>query len=159
MQGAHIAALLGVMVACVDVGSVHARQGGAASQTVPSTPDTTAPFPQIRAGAALPNRAMRVGDLESSDIYTPRGERLGSVRRIVLNVTDGRTFLVLEHGGVAGLGEKEFPLPVERVYVQGGRLVVPGLVESELRAVADWDVNDQKYRQLADSEIVNISRR
>lgn len=159
MQGVHIAALLGAMVACVDVGSVHARQGGAASQTVPPASEATAPFPQTRDGAVLPNRAMRVGDLESRDIYTPLGERLGSVRRIVLNVTDGRTFLVLEHGGLAGLGEKEFPLPVERVYVQGGRLIVPGLTDSELRAVADWDVNDQKYRQLADSEIVNINRR
>jgi sporulation protein YlmC with PRC-barrel domain len=102
---------------------------------------------------------MRVGHLENREIYSPRGERLGRVRRVVLNVTDGRTFLVLEHGGFAGLGEKEFPLPVERIYVQGGRLVVPGLTDDEVKAAVDWDVKDQKYRELADSEVINIAQR
>ena len=125
------------------------------------TPQTSADVQvqQIQGNAVLPNQALRVGDLEQRDIYTSRGERLGSVKRAVLNVTDGRTFLVLEHGGIVGLGEKEFPLPVEKVYLQGGRLVVPELTDAELEAVADWDVYNQKYREMADSEIINVNRR
>jgi len=107
----------------------------------------------------LPNRAVRAGDIEAQVIYSLRGEELGTVKRIVLNATDGRTFIVLEHGGLAGWGEREFPLPVERVHLQDGRLVAPGLTGSALDAARDWDVNNYKYRELADSEIVNIAQR
>ncbi len=159
MKGALMAALLGAAVPGIDVALAQDPQLRDAGQMAPSAPDALARTPQILDDAVLPKQAMRVGDVERRDIYTPRGEKLGSVKRVVLNVTDGNTFLVLERGGLAGLGEKEFPLPVERLYAQGGRLVVPGLTESELEAVADWDVNDQKYRELADSEIINVARR
>jgi sporulation protein YlmC with PRC-barrel domain len=148
MKAFLVALLLGATTADLSGAQTQAPQARAAVQAQ-----------QIQGNAVLPNQALRVGDLERRDIYTPRGERLGSVRRVVLNITDGRTFLVLEHGGIAGLGEKEFPLPVERVFLQGGRLVVPRLTNTELEAVADWDVDNQKYRELADSEIINMNRR
>jgi sporulation protein YlmC with PRC-barrel domain len=129
MKAVLFAVLLGATTADPYGAQAQAPQTGAAVQAQ-----------QTQGNAVLPNQAMRVGDLERRDIYTPRGERLGSVRRVVLNVTDGRTLLVLEHGGIAGLGEKEFPLPVEKVFLQGGRLVVPGLTDAELEAVTDWDV-------------------
>ena len=159
MKTSLVAALLGIILAGPDPASAQFTLGEVESQRIPSAPQTQARILQIQDNSVLPNQAMRVGDVERRDIYTPGGERIGSVKRIVLNVTDGRTFLVLERGGLVGLGEKEFPLPLDRVYVQGGRLVVPGLTERELEMVADWDVNDQKYRELADSEIVNVSRR
>ncbi|MBM1175143.1 PRC-barrel domain-containing protein [Microvirga arabica] len=149
--------MMKAVLVVVLLGATTADPNGAQAQT----PQTSAAVQvqQIQGNAVLPNQALRVGDLEQRDIYTPRGERLGSVKRVVLNVTDGLTFLVLEYGGIAGLGEKEFPLPVEKVYLQGGRLVVPELTGAELEAVADWDVDNQKYREMADSEIINVNRR
>lgn len=159
MKRSLIAALLGTILLSSNDASAQTAPGRGEGKLAPSVLQAQARILQAQDNAVLPNQAMRVGQVERRDIYTPRGERLGSVRRIVLNVTDGRTFLVLERGGLVGLGDKEFPLPVDRVYVQGGRLVVPGLTEAELEAVADWDVNDHKYRELADSEIINVSRR
>lgn len=159
MKGSLAAALLGTVLLSPGVALASTASGRGEGKLTQSVLQAQVNIPQTQDNAVLPEQAMRVGQVERRDIYTPRGERLGSVRRIVLNVTDGRTFLVLERGGLVGLGDKEFPLPVDRVYVQGGRLVVPGLTEAELEAVADWDVNDHKYRELADSEIINVSRR
>lgn len=156
MKGFLVAALLGAAVSGLGVAAAQNAPSRDAGQLTPGAP---ARSPQSQTGAVLPYQPMRVGDLESREIYTPRGERLGSVKRVVLDVTDGITFIVLERGGFAGLGDKEFPLPVERLYAQGGRLVVPGLTEAEVENAADWDVRDQKYREMADSEIVNVARR
>ncbi|MBJ6126818.1 PRC-barrel domain-containing protein [Microvirga splendida] len=159
MKGFLLVALLGAAMPGLGTAAAQTAPSQDAGQMRSPAPGAPARVPLPPADAPLPYQPMRVGELENREIYSTRGEMLGSVKRVVLDVTDGITFIVLERGGFVGIGEKEFPLPADRLYTQGGRLVVPGLTDAELDNAADWDVRDQKYREMADSEIINVARR
>ncbi len=45
------------------------------------------------------------------DVYSIRGQKIGEVKRLVRRLGDNRGYVVLEHGGFLGLGEKKLPLP------------------------------------------------
>ncbi|MFC4174416.1 PRC-barrel domain-containing protein [Microvirga sp. GCM10011540] len=128
-----------------------------------ATPQRVSPQTQVNQGtpdpastAALPFRTMRAGELEGSGVYNARGEKLGEVKRLVFKSTDGRRFIVLDRGGFLGVAEKEVPIRLDQVFYQQGRLVVRDVTGPELEAVPDWDVRDHEYRELVDSDIVNI---
>ncbi len=104
-------------------------------------------------------RPMRITDLEDMDVYSVRGQKIGEVKRLVRRLGDNRSFVILEHGGFLGLGEKEVPIPLDRMFVTGGRLVAAGLTETEVKAIDDWDFNTREYREFADSETVDIGLR
>lgn len=109
--------------------------------------------------ASLPRqtRALRIADLEDKEIYNLRGEKLGEVKRVVYSLADkNKRFIILEHGGFLGLGEKEVPLPAGRVFVRGDRLVVQGMSEAEVNAMPDWDMNNREHRDLAKADTVEL---
>jgi hypothetical protein len=110
---------------------------------------------------ALPGttRGMRVVDLEDMDVYSLQGRKVGEVKRLVRGVGDDRQFVILEHGGFLGLGEKEVPLPLNRVFLRGDRLVAAGLTEAEVNQMPDWDMNSREYREFADNETVELGVR
>ncbi|MFC4173449.1 PRC-barrel domain-containing protein, partial [Microvirga sp. GCM10011540] len=104
-------------------------------------------------------RPFRVSDLEDMDVYSLRGQQVGEVKRVVRRIGDNQGYIVLEHGGFLGLGEKEVPLPMSRISVVGNRLVVAGMTEEEIEAIRDWDFNAREYREFADNETVEIGLR
>ena len=79
--------------------------------------------------AAVPTagRDVRIKDLEDLDVYNFRNEKLGEVKRVVRAIANNQQFVILEHGGFLGLGEKEVPLPLDRFTVRGDRLYFRGL--------------------------------
>jgi len=102
-------------------------------------------------------RDLRVTDVENMDVYNYRNEKLGEVKRLVRGIANNRQFVVLEHGGFLGLGEKEVPLPLDRFAVRGDRLYFRGLTEAELRQMPDWDMNTREYREFGDNETIRMS--
>jgi sporulation protein YlmC with PRC-barrel domain len=57
-------------------------------------------------------RMMSTGSLKGDDIYNPRGEKLGKVEEIMLDVTTGMVgYVVLSFGGFMGMGDKLFAVP------------------------------------------------
>jgi sporulation protein YlmC with PRC-barrel domain len=50
--------------------------------------------------------------VEGTKVYDPRGERIGSVERLLVEKRSGKvSYAVLSFGGFLGIGEDHYPLP------------------------------------------------
>ena len=60
-----------------------------------------------------PRQLILASDLQDYNIENAQGDSLGSVNDIVLNLENGQVLLVtLEYGGILGIGDKTFPIPL-----------------------------------------------
>jgi len=58
-------------------------------------------------------RYMRASKLIGKDVRNAQGEKLGDIKEVIVDVANSRVhYVVLEFGGVLGLGEKHFAYPV-----------------------------------------------
>lgn len=98
---------------------------------VTDTVDGSAP-----AGTAMPGE-MTVTDLRAMDVITADGENLGAPEAFI--DINGQPHMIMTDGGFLGIGEKEVPVPMTRVTVQDGNLVLTNLTEAEVEAAGDFD--------------------
>ena len=65
--------------------------------------------------------------VDGTPVYNPKGERLGSVKHLMIGKRDGRVrYAVLSFGGLFGIGERYYPLPWDALTYderQGGYVV------------------------------------
>lgn len=60
----------------------------------------------------LDSRVLSASTLNDDDIYNLKGEKLGSIKEIMLDINTGRVgYVVLSFGGFLSLGEKLFAVP------------------------------------------------
>ncbi|MFM5837006.1 PRC-barrel domain-containing protein [Aeromonas rivipollensis] len=60
----------------------------------------------------LGSRVLSASTLSGDDVYDPRGEKLGSIKELMLNIENGKVcYAVLSFGGFLSLGEKLFAVP------------------------------------------------
>ena len=65
-------------------------------------------------------RTLSAGTLVGDDVITRSGEKLGTVKEIMLDLDSGRiAYVVLSSGGFLGIGDKLFAVPWEAVEVDG----------------------------------------
>ena len=65
----------------------------------------------INAGR-LNTRVLSASTLSSDDVYNPKGEKLGSIKELMLDIESGKVcYAVLSFGGFLSLGEKLFAVP------------------------------------------------
>ena len=66
-------------------------------------------------GPLLPNkrgRYLTASSLEGDKVVNPRGEQLGEIKEIMLDLESGKIdYFVIEFGGFLGLGVKYFAIP------------------------------------------------
>lgn len=52
--------------------------------------------------------------VEGTEVYDRQGEKLGTVRKVMIGKTDGQVrYVVMGFGGLFGMGEDNYPLPWE----------------------------------------------
>ncbi|MBT9520134.1 MAG: PRC-barrel domain-containing protein [Dechloromonas sp.] len=55
---------------------------------------------------------LSASSLSSDDVYNPKGEKLGSIKDLMLDIQSGKVcYAVLSFGGFLSLGEKLFAVP------------------------------------------------
>lgn len=60
----------------------------------------------------IPSRLLSASTLAADDVYNPKGEKLGSIKELMLNINSGKVcYAVLSFGGFLSLGEKLFAVP------------------------------------------------
>ncbi|MDM5085360.1 PRC-barrel domain-containing protein [Aeromonas rivipollensis] len=60
----------------------------------------------------LGSRVLSASTLNGDDVYDPRGEKLGSIKELMLDIDNGKVcYAVLSFGGFLSLGEKLFAVP------------------------------------------------
>ncbi|NTV70247.1 MAG: PRC-barrel domain containing protein [Azonexaceae bacterium] len=58
------------------------------------------------------SRLLSASTLAADDVYNPKGEKLGSIKELMLNINSGKVcYAVLSFGGFLSLGEKLFAVP------------------------------------------------
>ena len=57
-------------------------------------------------------RVLSASTLNGDDVYNPRGDKLGSIKELMLDIENGKVcYAVLSFGGFLSLGEKLFAVP------------------------------------------------
>jgi sporulation protein YlmC with PRC-barrel domain len=107
---------------------------------------------QPAAGADLQTQRIVVSELEGMDVVNARGEQLGDVDDVVRAVADNKLYVVIDHGGFLGLGEKQVALSLDGLMIQGNRIVIPGLTDEEIEALPAFESNDQAFPEVEDNE-------
>ena len=84
------------------------------------------------AQAAPAAREVRMSKLIGMNVVNPAGKKLGEVKDVVLDTNSGRVhYAVLSLGGLLGVGDKLFAMPLASVRPDGkGRLVLDATKES-----------------------------
>jgi len=60
----------------------------------------------------LGSRVLSASTLNGDDVYNPKGDKLGSIKEIMLDIETGKVcYAVLSFGGFLSLGEKLFAVP------------------------------------------------
>ena len=60
----------------------------------------------------LATRLLSASTLAADDVYNPKGEKLGSIKELMLDIDTGKVcYAVLSFGGFLSLGEKLFAVP------------------------------------------------
>lgn len=73
------------------------------------------------------SRVLSASTLSSDDVYNPNGDKLGSIKELMLDIDTGRVcYVVLSFGGFLSLGEKLFAVPWSalKVDTENKRLVM-----------------------------------
>lgn len=95
---------------------------------------------QTEQDTAAAGQTMTVNDLLDMTVVTAGGEDLGEPEAFI--DINGETHLVVGSGGFLGIGEKEVPVPMSNVTLQGDRLVISSLTEEQIEAANDFDYDD-----------------
>ena len=86
---------------------------------------------------ASPFAEISIGDIEDQPIVSADGERVGEVEQVGLR---GETVvLIIGIGGFLGMGERTIALPLDRVSIVEGRLVLDNMRAEEIEGMPEYN--------------------
>ncbi|PTD18341.1 photosystem reaction center protein H [Sphingomonas fennica] len=82
--------------------------------------------------------------VEGTPVYSPKGEKLGTVHSVMIHKTTGQVaYAVLHFGGLLGIGGHVYPIPWERLrYDAVRRGYVTGITRQEIEDAPSLDLDD-----------------
>jgi len=85
--------------------------------------------------------------VNGTNVYNPKGDKLGSVDDIMIDKTSGRAiYALMSFGGFLGMGEKQHPLPWSQLtYDEGKAGFVVNLDKKLLEGAPTIDEDDFKW--------------
>jgi sporulation protein YlmC with PRC-barrel domain len=102
---------------------------------------------RIDSNTIIPNRlgarVLSASTLSSDDVYNKKGERLGSIKELMLDIESGKVcYAVLSFGGFLSLGEKLFAVPWSALTVDtDSRRIVMDADEERLKKAPGFDAD------------------
>lgn len=99
---------------------------------------------------SLGSRVLSASSLSSDDVVNPRGEKLGSIKELMLDIESGKIcYAVLSFGGFLSLGEKLFAVPWSALTVDTeNKRIVMDADEERLKTAPGFDAD--KWPNMAD---------
>jgi predicted outer membrane protein len=134
------------------------RQGEARQDAqTRTTTAASAQRPGETTGAISPGaQQVAVSRITDMNLYNTRNEQLGDVERVIQG-HDGKTYIVIGHGGFLGLGEKKVAVPLERVAMRGDRLIIQGMTDDQIKAMPAWNADARDTREFGRTQQVPLA--
>ncbi|MEA2719285.1 MAG: hypothetical protein QOJ39_1149 [Candidatus Eremiobacteraeota bacterium] len=121
----------------------------AAAQSTPVALAQTTPAPSASVPAAgvvplgvtvIEMQAVVAGwsvkkDLLGKGVQNEKKENLGKIEDIILSRNDSASFAIIGVGGFLGIGERLVAIPMSRIKLQSGQLVLAGATKDNIRAM------------------------
>jgi hypothetical protein len=131
----------------------------------PSTPSSAAPEAGSTTGSTTatttlgsPARILTVDALEDMDLVGADGKEIGDIEGVVENNADKKQFVVIERGGFLGFGAKTITLPLENVVVQGEKVTLRNMDVAQLDGLAEFKNDNSAFRDLDDTQQINLTQ-
>lgn len=87
-------------------------------------------------------QTMTPSQLRGTEVIGTNGEQIGSVKKVVQSRHDKNIHAVISSGGVMGVGDREFTVPLDRMRYEGGKLRLSATAD-ELRSSPAY--RDEQY--------------
>ncbi|MBM1170059.1 PRC-barrel domain-containing protein [Microvirga arabica] len=116
----------------------------------------------VDTGATLQTRSsghasLRAEQFAGMDVFNEKREQVGYVDRLAQG-RDQRIYVLMTYRGPRWPGNKQVAIPLERMTLDGGRLLLPGIGEQDLLAMPAVPADGGVYRSLQSSEPVAVPR-
>ncbi|MEQ9123502.1 MAG: PRC-barrel domain-containing protein [Alphaproteobacteria bacterium] len=87
-------------------------------------------------------------ELVGKGVRNMQGEELGDVEDVATQSADLKKYVVVGHGGVLGIGEKEIAVPFDKAKLSpDGRIVYVDLSVTQLEQAPSFDSGDRQWLQ------------
>jgi sporulation protein YlmC with PRC-barrel domain len=99
---------------------------------------------QTSTAGRVASRVLSASTLSSDDVHNVKGEKLGSIKELMLDIDDGRVcYAVLSFGGFLSLGEKLFAVPWSALKVDTeNKCFVMDTDEEQLKRAPGFDADN-----------------
>lgn len=89
-------------------------------------------------------RALSAGTLKGTKVVNRKGEKLGEMEEIMIDVVNGEvSYVVLSFGGLLGIGDKLFAVPWEALEVdEKNEQIVMNVTKERLENAPGFDKNN-----------------
>ncbi|WP_434624922.1 DUF4142 domain-containing protein [Azospirillum sp. B2RO_4] len=95
------------------------------------------------AGGAAAQQGNSIDQMMGKDVYGENGKKLGDVADIILDAQSGKaTQVILNRGGVLGIGAKQVALDYNLLRTDGDRVVARQVTEDQVKQMAEFKYDD-----------------
>ncbi|SMF87385.1 putative membrane protein [Azospirillum oryzae] len=95
------------------------------------------------AGGAAAQQGNSIEQMMGKDVYGENGNKLGDVADIILDAQSGKaTQVILNRGGVLGIGAKQVALDYNLLRTDGDRVVARQVTEDQVKQMAEFKYDD-----------------
>jgi putative membrane protein len=95
------------------------------------------------AGGAAAHQEASIEKMMGKDVYGENGKKLGDVADIILDAQTGKaTQVILNRGGVLGIGAKQVALDYNLLRADGDRIVARQVTEDQVKQMAEFKYDD-----------------
>ncbi|HEY7773079.1 MAG TPA: PRC-barrel domain-containing protein [Marinagarivorans sp.] len=99
---------------------------------------------------------LSASSLNHYDVVDAEGEKIGKIKDVMIDWAEGRVgYVVLAFGGIMGLGEKLFAIPVDQFLFRGEdrKELVLNVSKEHLKAAPGFNSDD--WPEFSDAEFTN----
>jgi hypothetical protein len=106
-------------------------------------------------GASLSRADVKVAKIAGMDVFNEKGEQVGDIDSLARG-QDRRIYVLMTYRGARWPGNKKVAVPLDRMILQSGRLLLLGVGEKQLLAMPSVPHIGHPYQALSTNQIVSI---